>query len=137
MSQRDPFHSAPASAAYVARPAVDTALASLLESVHSGQHPVALVGPAGVGKTFLLQLSAERCQADFECVRVPVPSLTADELFGWVRARRGLPIVASPREQLVGGRWAVLGGDQVSTHLVAQGDLKSSQLRRVEICALP
>ena len=102
MFQRDPFQTGPVSTAYVARPAADAALESLLEFVRSGTRPVALVGPAGVGKTFLLQLLAERCEPELECVRVPVPSLTSDELYGWVRARRGLPIVASPREQLAG-----------------------------------
>ena len=96
MLERDSFQSAPASAAYVARPAVDTALESLLEFVRSGLRPVALVGPAGVGKTFLLQLLAERCREDFECVRVPVPSLRASSKKLVRRPRPPLVPVTSP-----------------------------------------
>jgi len=101
MAHRDPFQNTPDVSAYVARPATEEALASLLSAVRTGERLVALQGPAGIGKTFLGHVLAERCRQDLQIVHVPVPSLLPEGLYGWVLATIGISAGAEPRARLI------------------------------------
>ena len=81
MANRDPFQNTPDVSAYVARPATEEALTSLYDAALSGEQIIAFSGPPGCGKTFLLHVLAERCQNEFQIIRVPVPSLPPEGLF--------------------------------------------------------
>ncbi len=80
----DPFESTSNPAHYVARPDSDAVLAELERRVRDSAHPVALTGPVGLGKTFLLHVAADRLVGSFRVVWVPYPALSAPELCRWV-----------------------------------------------------
>jgi AAA domain len=72
-------------AAYVPRPALEAALAELV-SLPRREPPscAALIGEAGLGKTLLLRVLAERLEGAFECLYVPFPRLEPEEFWAWV-----------------------------------------------------
>jgi type II secretory pathway predicted ATPase ExeA len=92
----DPFGLTPDTAAYVPRPATERALEELLAAVRSGPEPVALLGPAGVGKTLLLHLLAERAGPAFRSIYLPNPKLDPEELCTWVVRGLGAPADEDP-----------------------------------------
>lgn len=67
-------------AAYVPRPATERALERLERGVLHARGPVALRGPAGLGKTLLLRLLAGRLGDRLWPVYVPYPALPRPEL---------------------------------------------------------
>ena len=101
MAHRDPFQNTPDVSAYVARPATEDALTSLYDAVGSGEQIIVFSGPIGSGKTFLGHLLGERCKDEFQIIRVPVPSLPPEGLFGWVLASIGVSAGDDAREILV------------------------------------
>src|SRR5262249_14959182 len=92
----DPFGLTPDTAAYVPRPATERVIAELLEGLHHGAEPVALLGPAGSGKTLLLHLLAERARPALQGVYLPNPRLGPEELCTWVLRGLGAAVEEDP-----------------------------------------
>jgi MSHA biogenesis protein MshM len=90
MGWPDPFALTPDTSAYVPREATERALAALGAAVQRGE-PALLVGAAGVGKTLLLHLLAERAGPGLRAVYVPNPRLEPSELCAWVASGFGAP----------------------------------------------
>jgi MSHA biogenesis protein MshM len=87
----DPFPLTPDTAAYVPRAATERALAELVAAVQGGAPTVAVVGGAGVGKTLLLHLLAERLGAGIRSVYLPNPRLSPAEVCTWIARRLEMP----------------------------------------------
>jgi len=77
-------------ATYVPRLAFESALADLMEMLERGPARAALIGEAGLGKTLLLRVLAERLEGAFECLYVPFPRLDPVEVWGWVAVAVGV-----------------------------------------------
>jgi type II secretory pathway predicted ATPase ExeA len=88
---RDPFALTPDTGAYVPRAATEHALAELLAGVQAPGAPIALVGPAGAGKTLLLHLLAERAAPALRSVYLPNPRLGPEEICTWIARSLGAP----------------------------------------------
>jgi type II secretory pathway predicted ATPase ExeA len=84
------FPAAPDPAAYVPRLAAEAALAELGEVIGKTPACAALSGEAGLGKTLLLKVLRERLLGAFECLYVPFPRLSPDELWRWAAVALGL-----------------------------------------------
>jgi type II secretory pathway predicted ATPase ExeA len=82
----DPFALTADPAAYCPRAAHEAALFALGERLAETPACAALVGEAGLGKTLLLHVLADRCQGASECVYVPFPRLEPAGLWRWVAA---------------------------------------------------
>ncbi len=87
----DPFGLTPDTGAYVPRAATERALAELVAAVQRGGPPAAILGAAGVGKTLLLHLLAERIGPGLPSVYLPNARLTPEEICTWVARRIGAP----------------------------------------------
>ncbi len=87
MDVADPFALCANPAAYVARPATERILAQLETSVTLRRRPTLLVGPPGMGKTFLLRCLEQRLSDRLRTVYVPIPTLSPTELCRWVLAQ--------------------------------------------------
>ena len=91
-SERDPFSDTTDPAAYVPRIATESALVELEMALRDGARVVCLEGPAGSGKSMLLNVLEERVAADFRTLRVPYPKLDPEEFCHWgLAALRGSP----------------------------------------------
>ncbi|MBW2445873.1 MAG: AAA family ATPase [Deltaproteobacteria bacterium] len=90
----DPFGSTANPASYVARPASERALAAVELALVQGHGPVAITGPAGLGKTVLLAVLGERLRERFHVVRVPYPALSSAEICRWVLESLGAPPIS-------------------------------------------
>lgn len=66
---------------YVPRPASERALEGLVAHLVAGEPVVRLVGPAGLGKTMLLNMLPDRLTPNWACIYVGYPSLTPAELW--------------------------------------------------------
>jgi type II secretory pathway predicted ATPase ExeA len=77
-------------ASYVPRLALEAALAELGEVIGKTPACAALSGEAGLGKTLLLKVLRERLRGAFECLYVPFPRVSADELWRWAAVALGL-----------------------------------------------
>ncbi|NNL65749.1 MAG: ATP-binding protein, partial [Myxococcales bacterium] len=97
----DPFESTANPAHYVARPACEGVLGALEQRIRQGTHPVALTGPAGFGKTFLLQVLSERLRGTFRVVGLPYPALSGPELCRWVLDSLGAAAGDDPEGSLL------------------------------------
>ena len=86
----DAFPAAADPAAYVPRLALEAALAELGEGIARAPACAALSGQAGLGKTLLLKVLRERLLGAFECLYVPFPRLSAEELWRWAAVALGL-----------------------------------------------
>lgn len=78
-------------AAYVPRKASEAALAELEARVLESTRPVALTGPAGLGKTLLLRVLAERLRGRAVIAHVPYSSLPLADLCRWALEALGVP----------------------------------------------
>jgi MSHA biogenesis protein MshM len=87
----DPFGLTPNTRAYVPRAATERALAELVAGVQTAEAPIALLGPAGAGKTLLLHLLAERVAPALRSVYLPNPRLGPEEICTWIAASLGAP----------------------------------------------
>jgi type II secretory pathway predicted ATPase ExeA len=86
LARADPFALTAHADAYVPRAATDRAFEQLERGVLAGARPVALAGPAGLGKTLLLQRLVARVGDRLFPVYLPYASLGPDELCGWTLA---------------------------------------------------
>jgi type II secretory pathway predicted ATPase ExeA len=86
----DAFPATADPAAYVPRLALEAALAELGEVIGKTPACAALSGEAGLGKTLLLKVLRERLRGAFECLYVPFPRVSADELWRWAAVALGL-----------------------------------------------
>ena len=90
IAERDPFSDSTDPATYVPRIATESALVELEMALRDGSRVICLVGPAGSGKTILLNVLEERLAGDFRALRVPYPKLDPDEFCHWgLAALRG------------------------------------------------
>ncbi|HEX9814280.1 MAG TPA: AAA family ATPase [Myxococcota bacterium] len=92
----DPFAITPDPNFYVPRAATEIARKELLRSACNPTKTSALIGPAGLGKTLLLQLLAEEVPEDLQTVYLPYAVLPAGELCAWALGLLGLPTAADP-----------------------------------------
>jgi type II secretory pathway predicted ATPase ExeA len=81
--ERDPFSDTTDPAAYVPRIATESALVQLETALRDGARVVCLEGPAGSGKSMLLNVLEERVADEFRALRVPYPKLEPDEFCHW------------------------------------------------------
>jgi hypothetical protein len=86
----DAFAATAEPAAYIPRLALEAALAELGEVIGKTPACAALSGEAGLGKTLLLKVLRERLLGAFECLYVPFPRVSADELWRWAAVALGL-----------------------------------------------
>jgi len=90
--ERDPFSDTTDPSAYVPRVATESALVQLEMALRDGARVICLDGPAGSGKTMLLNVLEERVADEFRTLRVPYPKLEPDEFCHWgLSALRGSP----------------------------------------------
>ena len=87
----DPFGLTPDTGAYVPRAATERALAELAAGVQAGGAPIAILGPAGAGKTLLLHLLAERAGPGLRSVYLPNPRFAPEEICTWIARSLGAP----------------------------------------------
>jgi len=87
----DPFESTANAARYVPRAACERVLEAVELALARGAGPVAITGPAGLGKSMLLSVLAERLRGRYHVVRLPYPALSAAELCRWVLEDLGEP----------------------------------------------
>jgi MSHA biogenesis protein MshM len=87
----DPFGLTPNTRAYVPRADTERALAELVAGVQDAEGPIALLGPAGAGKTLLLHLLAERVAPGLRSVYLPNPRFGPEEICTWIAASLGAP----------------------------------------------
>lgn len=111
MSMTDPFalHANPG--LYVPRPATERILARLVTSVIDLRRPALLVGPPGIGKTFLLRCLAKRLVDQLLSVYIPIPTLAPTEICRWILDQLGEEAGSDPALTLA----------NVCTRLQAQG----------------
>jgi len=81
--ERDPFSDTTDPAAYVPRIATESALVQLEMALRDGARVVCLNGPAGSGKTMLLNVLEQRVAGEFRSLRVPYPKLDPDDFCQW------------------------------------------------------
>ena len=111
------FPAAPDPAAYVPRLAAEAALAELGEVIGKTPACAALSGEAGLGKTLLLKVLRERMLGAFECLYVPFPRLSPDELWRWAAVALGLGSGDDDRGAVLGRARRLRGGAQPASHL--------------------
>ena len=87
----DPFGLTPDTGAYVPRAETERALAELVAGVQAGSTPLALLGPAGAGKTLLLHVLAERVAPGLRSVYLPNPRFVPEEICTWIARSLGAP----------------------------------------------
>jgi type II secretory pathway predicted ATPase ExeA len=92
----DPFGLTPDTGSYVPREATERVLAELVAAVERPGPPAAILGAAGVGKTLLLHLLAERIGPGLPSVYLPNPRFTPEELCTWVARRIDAPAAEEP-----------------------------------------
>ncbi len=87
--------------AYVPREAMERARTELARCVLEEASPIALTGPAGLGKTLLLRLLARQMAGRVQCVYLPYPALPAEDLCRWTLHELGETPEGDPGDQLV------------------------------------
>ncbi len=97
---RDPFSNTADPDAYIPRTATESALVRLEMALRDGARVVCLSGPAGSGKTLLLNVLEERLAGDFCTLRVPYPKLDPDEFCRWGLAALREPAAGDPERAL-------------------------------------
>lgn len=108
---------------YVPRPASEAALAALREGLAAGRRLCVFSGPAGLGKTMVLHVLAERLP-DARCVHLPYAALALEDLAEWTLEKLGEPrgqgaahserLCAAARREAESGRTLVLLLDDAS-----------------------
>ncbi len=101
MTATYPFNPAADAAAYVARTSTESALDDLELALYGDSIAVALLGPAGIGKTLLLHVLAQRLVGDFLPIYLPYPLVGPDELCRWVLSALEHPAGADPEATLL------------------------------------
>ncbi|MCG8590811.1 MAG: ATP-binding protein, partial [Proteobacteria bacterium] len=96
----DPFSLTADPEAYVPRAATEAALEALAEGVAERDEVVVLSGPAGIGKTLLLRVLAERLRPLYRPVYVPFPKLPPNELWHWILGNWGERVGPDPQAAL-------------------------------------
>ena len=91
----DPFGMTADPEIYMPRAATERALAELERALLAGEFPVALTGPAGIGKTLLLRVAERRLAGRVRCVYVAYGALSPAELCSWVLGLLGEPLPAN------------------------------------------
>lgn len=86
---RDPFALTADTALYVPRLASERALDALVAALEEGGHAVAFTGPAGLGKTLLLHVLAERVRDRWGPIFLPYAALSPEDLASWIRTALG------------------------------------------------
>ncbi len=87
----DPFAVTANADGYVARPATEDTLRALEETLDGGAPLLAIVGPAGIGKTQILRVLAGRVGERFQPLHVAYGSLEPNELERWIATLLGAP----------------------------------------------
>lgn len=98
----DPFSLTADTRLYVARAATEHALETLLAVLDRGERAAALTGQAGLGKTLLLHVLADRSSERWRPVYVPYAALSVLDLCSWVLSTLGEEVGASPQAALDG-----------------------------------
>jgi type II secretory pathway predicted ATPase ExeA len=107
----DPFASTADPAGYLPREATDRALERLEAAFRQGRRVQVLSGPAGIGKTLVMHVLAERLGEDFRSVYLPYASLGWQDLCCWVLGLLREPPGPFPdRELLASARRSALHG---------------------------
>ena len=97
---KDPFALTADTGLYVPRPASERAITALLAALDGEGRPAALTGPAGLGKTLMLQMVAERARRSWRPVTLQYAALSPSELCAWVLAALGENDAGSPEGAL-------------------------------------
>jgi len=84
----------------VPRAEIEAALGRILRAVEEQRRPAVLTGPAGLGKTLLLHLVAERARRPWRPVYLPYATLSPEGLCAWALSALGEPPGDSPAEAL-------------------------------------
>lgn len=92
----DPFAGTTSAAAYVPCRGSEKALAGLLGAVREGRGPVALTGRAGIGKTLLLRVLADRLGEELHPLVVPYAALPPKGLCSWILGLLQRPSAEDP-----------------------------------------
>lgn len=96
----DPFGLTADTRVYVPRAETEAALGRILRALEEQRRPVALTGPAGLGKTLLLHLVAERARRPWRPVYLPYAALSPEGLCAWALSALGEAPADSPAEAL-------------------------------------
>ena len=99
--ERDPFGVTADPAAYIPRLATERALAALERGIEEGAGPILLCGPAGLGKTLLLHVLAQRLEPRLRTVVLSYAALPPAELCLWALELLGEPPSDDPEAALV------------------------------------
>jgi type II secretory pathway predicted ATPase ExeA len=129
----DPFSLTANPSLYVRRSATERALEELEGWIERGARTVALIGPAGIGKTLLLRVLAERLPPRYAVACLPYPALPSVALCRWALQLLGDTQAEDPERELMkraqqesaGGRPVVLLLDDVDS-------MPPSALQRLE-----
>jgi len=85
---------------YVPRIATESLLVRLEEHVLEGGPVALLLGPAGIGKTLLLQVLQARLGERHRCVHVPHAAFSPEDVCAWILGLMGEEPGAAPDEAL-------------------------------------
>jgi type II secretory pathway predicted ATPase ExeA len=92
----DPFGEVSGPSLYVMREATEHALAELLHCGGEPARPAVLLGPAGIGKSLLLQVAGRSIDDAGHCVFVSFPSLDTENLCRWILDQLECPRFEDP-----------------------------------------
>jgi type II secretory pathway predicted ATPase ExeA len=96
----DPFGTSADPARYVARPSTEGVLLDLVTALRDEERPRLLVGEAGMGKTLVLRLLAQRLAPRIRSVYLPYPALPLAALCAWALEELGAASSYDPPEAL-------------------------------------
>jgi type II secretory pathway predicted ATPase ExeA len=100
IGQPNSFALEPSTAVYVPRPATEAARAAIEAAICDERPVVALIGPAGLGKTLLLRLVRRACEARIHCAEIPVRARSLHEICRSAMLQLGHP-TTKPVDDLV------------------------------------
>lgn len=98
---RDPFPTTADPGDYVPREATERALGALARGLELSKAPIALSGPACLGKTLLTRVLTQRLRGRFETVLLPYPALPPEPLCAWALRELGEDPGDNPEAELV------------------------------------
>jgi type II secretory pathway predicted ATPase ExeA len=96
----DPFSLTANPNLYVRRSATERALEELEARIERGARTVVLIGPAGIGKTLLLRVLAERLRPRYRVACLPYPALPPAALCRWALQLLGDARAEDPEREL-------------------------------------